>query len=238
MDFFNIPEWDRQGLERLVRYCARPPLSLERLGRLDDDHLVYRLRKPTVDGRTELILTPLQLLDRLAYLVTPPRVHKHRYCGVLAPNARLRKAVTASAGPAGAVLQVLEEARRKMGLDEPEAEDDGPRPLSSDESERRSLPGKIAARCWALLLARIFEYLPLVCPRCGEPMRLIAFILDPPVVERILGHIGEPTDAPAVLPARSPPQGELSFDAGVEAVAGAEAWPEIDQTGGGGDGWG
>ncbi len=107
----TISEWDRQGLERLVRYCARPPLSLERLGRLDDDHLVYRLRKPTVDGRTELILTPLQLLDRLAYLVTPPRVHKHRYCGVLAPNARLRKAVTATAGPAGAVLQVLEEAR-------------------------------------------------------------------------------------------------------------------------------
>jgi hypothetical protein len=146
--------------------------------------------------------------------------------------------VTATAGPAGATFQVLEEARRKMGLDEPEAEDDRPRPLSSDESERRSLPGKIAARCWALLLARIFEYLPLVCPRCGEPMRLIAFILDPPVVERILGHIGEPTDAPAVLPARSPPQGELSFDAGDEAVAGVEAWPEIDQAGGGGDGWG
>jgi hypothetical protein len=58
----------------------------------------------------------------------------------------------------GVTLQVLEEARRKMGLAEAEAEDDGPRPLSSDEGERRSLPGKIAARCWALLLARIFEY--------------------------------------------------------------------------------
>jgi len=42
------------GLERLVRYCVRPPLSQERLGRLNDDHLVYRLRKPTLDGRTEL----------------------------------------------------------------------------------------------------------------------------------------------------------------------------------------
>ncbi|MEZ4386194.1 MAG: hypothetical protein R3D98_01200 [Candidatus Krumholzibacteriia bacterium] len=113
---------------------------------------------------------------------------------MLAPNAKLRKAVTATAGPAGATLQVLQEARQKMGLAEAEAGDDGPRPLSSDEGERRSLPGKIAARCWALLLARIFEYLPLVCPRCGESMRLIAFILDPSVVERILGHIGEPTE--------------------------------------------
>jgi hypothetical protein len=162
-------------------------------------------------------------------------VHKHRYCGVLAPNARLRQAVTATAGPAGATLQILEQAREKMGLAEAETADTGPRPLSSDESEQRSLPGRIAAHCWALLLARIFEYLPLVCPRCGSPMRLIAFILDPPQVERILVHIGEPTEAPAVLSARSPPQGELSFGL-VDGEPDAEAWPEIDQTGGG-DGW-
>ena len=86
----TIPDWDRQGLERLVRYCARPPMSQERLGRLNDETLVYHLRKPTLDGRTELILTPLELLDRLSKLVTPPRIHKHRYCGVLAPNAPAR----------------------------------------------------------------------------------------------------------------------------------------------------
>jgi len=33
-------------------------------------------------------------LEWLAHLVTPPRIHKHRYCGVLAPNAKLRRAVT------------------------------------------------------------------------------------------------------------------------------------------------
>ncbi len=149
-----------------MRHCARPPLAQERLGRLDDEHLVYHLRKPTVDGRTELILTPLELLDRLAQLVAPPRQHKHRYCGVLAPNAKLRAAVTATAGPAGAVLQVLEEAREKMGLGEPEptSSDAGAGVLSSDEGEPRSAVGRIAARCWALLLARIYECLPLSCP--------------------------------------------------------------------------
>ncbi|HEX9870728.1 MAG TPA: transposase [Candidatus Tectomicrobia bacterium] len=53
----HLPAWDRQGLERLVRYCARPPLSQERLGRLNAESLVYSLRKPTLDGRTELILS-------------------------------------------------------------------------------------------------------------------------------------------------------------------------------------
>ena len=68
---------------------------------------------------------------------------------------------------------------------------------------------RAAARCWALLLARIFECLPLRCPRCGQPMRIIAFILDRPVIERILTHLELPTEPPAVLPARSPPQFEL-----------------------------
>jgi len=90
----------RHGLECMVRYCARPLLTQERLGRLNDELLMYRLRRPTLDGRTELTLTPLELTDRLAHLVTPPRIHKHRYCGALALNAKLRRAVTTSAGPA------------------------------------------------------------------------------------------------------------------------------------------
>jgi hypothetical protein len=46
----------------------------------------------------------LELLDRLAHLVTPPRLHKHWYCGLLVPNAKLRRAVTATAGPAVAMI--------------------------------------------------------------------------------------------------------------------------------------
>jgi hypothetical protein len=79
----RIAEWDRQGLERLVRYCARPPLSAERLEQLNESTLVYHLRKPTLDSHTELILKPVELLERLSQLITPPRIHKHRYCGVL-----------------------------------------------------------------------------------------------------------------------------------------------------------
>ena len=44
------------------------------------------------------VLTPLELIQRLAALIPPPRRHRHRDCGVLAPNAPLRSAVTALAG--------------------------------------------------------------------------------------------------------------------------------------------
>ncbi len=146
---------------------------------------------------------------------------------MLAPNAALREAVTASAGPAEATLQLLEQARASMGL--PSAS-----PAETNPSSPLSNLRRAAARCWALLLVRIHECLPLRCPKCGEPMRIIAFVLDRPPVERILEHIGEPTQPPVVLPARSPPQLALGFD---QTIATAE-WPEMDQTAGQkADGW-
>lgn len=48
----------------------------------------------------ELTLTPLELIDRIAALVPPPRTHRHRYFGVLAPNSPLRAVVTAMAASA------------------------------------------------------------------------------------------------------------------------------------------
>jgi hypothetical protein len=44
---------DREGLERLCRYCARPPFSLERLSILADGCVVYRL--PESHAATELL---------------------------------------------------------------------------------------------------------------------------------------------------------------------------------------
>jgi hypothetical protein len=59
-------------------------------------------------------------------------------------------------------------------------------------------------------------------------MRIITFILDRRVIERILDHIGEPTAMPPVSPALPPPQGEMDFDQGV----GLAEWPDMDQTAG------
>ena len=86
---------DRAGLERLLRYCARPTFALERLQAAGPDRVVYRLPKSAIDGRTELVLTPLEFLEPIAALIPPPRRHRHRYHGVLAPNSTLRQTVTA-----------------------------------------------------------------------------------------------------------------------------------------------
>ncbi len=81
---------DRPGLERLLRYCARPAFALERWREIDAEHLVYESVKPGPGGSVSLMLTPLELIERLAALIPPPRRHRHRYYGVLAPNALLQ----------------------------------------------------------------------------------------------------------------------------------------------------
>ena len=76
----------RTGLEWLARYCARPVFASERLSwAREGERLRYRLPKPRADGQTVFELTPFELLDRLAVLIPPPRRHRHRYHGVLAP---------------------------------------------------------------------------------------------------------------------------------------------------------
>jgi hypothetical protein len=66
---------------------------------------------------------------------------------------------------------------------------------------------------WALLLARICEVFPLLCPKCGAEMRMIAFITEAPAARQILAHLGEPTSPPRLAPARGPPLWEMP-DAG------------------------
>ena len=59
---------------------------------------------------------------------------------------------------------MLQEARQKMELPEPETAAAQPQTSPSGKDEPRSAIARAGARCWALLLTRIYECLPLCCP--------------------------------------------------------------------------
>ena len=46
-----------------------------------------------------------------------------------------------------------------------------------------------AKHAWARLIKQVYEVDLLVCPRCAGPMRIIAFIEQPAVIEKILRHL-------------------------------------------------
>jgi hypothetical protein len=71
-----------------------------------------------------------------------------------------------------------------------------------------------------VLIARIYEVLPLLCPICGGQMRLIAFITHSADIRQILDHIGVESEPPHITPARGPPLwddcGDAQMGEGVE----------------------
>jgi hypothetical protein len=176
---------DRDGLERLARYGARPPFAHQRLRLTASGQVAYRLRRPWFTGQTELVLTPVAFLRRLAALIPPPRQNQTRYHGVFAAHAKLRAAVTAlvpgNLGPAPA----------------PHAHHAAP------TKPARPHPSRLP---WAELYRRVFRDDLLVCPRCTGRMRVLAAITDPAVVAAILTHLGLPTEPPPIAAARAPPQ--------------------------------
>jgi hypothetical protein len=72
---------DRAGLERLCQYLLRPPLAQGRLERLADGRVLYTLTHPWSDGTRQLLLHPLELLEKLAVLVPRPRINLLLYHG-------------------------------------------------------------------------------------------------------------------------------------------------------------
>ena len=80
---------NRKGLERLCRYIARPPLAKDRLERLDDGDYRLKLKTAWSDGTTSLKLSGLEVMERLAALVPPPRVNQVHYHRLFGPRSKM-----------------------------------------------------------------------------------------------------------------------------------------------------
>ena len=91
----------------------------------------------------------------------------------------------------------------------------------------RASPVATARYPWAALIARLFLTLPLVCPRCGADMRIIAFVTETAPMRRILKHVGEPAEPPRIASARGPPAwDDPPVDLGPDWEALAQPSPE------------
>ena len=84
-----------------------------------------------------------------------------------------------------------------------------PLPVAAVNSEDPPPRRAASHYLWAMLLARIYETLPLVCPLCQSPMRIIAFITEGSSVRKILDNLCESAQPPRIAPARGPPLWEL-----------------------------
>jgi hypothetical protein len=70
-------------------------------------------------------------------------------------------------------------------------------------------------RSWARLIKKVYEADPLICPRCGGPLKIISLIDSAPVIESILRHLKR-RDSPERPP---PPAPERSIHYDPEVIA-------------------
>jgi len=179
---------------RTQTLVIRPPLAAGKLQEIDDDTLAFTLKTPWSDGTTHLLLSPLELIEKLAALVPPPRLNLVRYHGVLAPNAAAREHIVPGPCP--------------VDTDEDGCGcccshgDHAPTPEPSKPTYRLS---------WARLLARVFRIDVTVCPHCGGTMKIIAALTEPSAIRAYLDGVGLDSHPPPVAPARPQPQTEFEY---------------------------
>jgi hypothetical protein len=184
---------DRNALERLCRYVARPPVANERLSILADGRVRYELKRTWADGTKAIVLEPLDLIARLCALVPPPWFNLTRYNGVLAPGSALRHEV---------VLRDTGRTSREHQVCMLEKE-----PVPTPVSRPHTNPTP-ARHPWAYLLKRTFRVDVTICPRCAGALRLVEIATEPMSIHRLLVRAGL---APMPPPVPPPLGGQLSL---------------------------
>jgi hypothetical protein len=210
----------REERELLLRYCARPPLSLERLSVTPGGQVAYALKRP-IRGATHRLLSPLDFLARLTALIPPPRHPLIRFFGVVAPHSSWRKEVTPATRPAPAAV-CADSAVRPHAEPAPRADVRRPqltaRDLAPGEPERPSSLRWVSTPLdWATLLRRAYDIDSLACP-CGGRLRFLELLDEPDEARAQLRARGLPADPhtprqrpPAEVPVDLPPDDD--FDA-------------------------
>ena len=115
----------------------------------------------------------MELLEKLAALVPPPRFHLLRYHGVLAPRARARDRIV----PAQPVAE----------------------PSAADASTSAAACGH-RLRWATLLVARVFSSDLSECAACGGRLRIVAALTDPTSIRTCLEGVGLPAMPPPRAP--------------------------------------
>ena len=163
---------DQPAVERLARYIMRPPISLDRMSWDGEGEVRYRRKGghegPGLRDGVEETFDAAEFLARVIMHIPEPRRHLVRYYGWYSNVSR--------------------GGRRKAEAEVERVAEVGVAGASRDDRDR-TRDARSLRRTWAQLLKRIYEVDPLVCPSCGAEMKVIAFIVDHAVVDKILRHL-------------------------------------------------
>ena len=149
------------SLQAQGRYVTRPALAMDALRTLDDGYLALQTPPDPRTGATLVVLDPLEWIHRITAHIPDPGRHCQRFYGAYSNRSRI-----VSSG----------------------AQETGDQAAKTPEERDNADFSREARSTWARLVRKIFEADPLTCGTCGARMRIVSFITEPRVVDRILRH--------------------------------------------------
>jgi hypothetical protein len=175
--FDNEPE----RLEKLASYLTRAPIKFGSITETPEGRVSVTTPIHPLTGNTVLLLDPLDWIHAICQQIPDRAQHLTRYYG--AYSNRTREALFQNNSSR----------------------------ISSPQLEQLTTTGgktsKPSRANWARLIRKVFEVDPLLCPKCGSEMKIIAVLTDPKVVDRIIRHLDKNAGTP-----RSPPSLSIQLD--------------------------
>ena len=165
----RIAQGERQGLESLLQYMERAPVSLQRLTCLDNGEVLYRGNFHPGFGRDYQLVSGLEFLAMLvAHIALRYECRIHCY---------------------GAISTTI---RRQLGWIKKDETPQAPKDVVFVEEEDSEF-AKVRRKNWARLIAKVWLEDPSLCASCGKEMRVVSALTSPhqdDVIERILKSRG------------------------------------------------
>ncbi|HOX58374.1 MAG TPA: transposase [Verrucomicrobiota bacterium] len=163
-----VPPEAKADLEDLAQYILRNPFSVEKMTlESPTDMVIYRSRLNAKINRNFEVFTPTDFLAAITQHIPDKGAQMVRYYGWYSNKMR---------------------GVRQRGLP--------PELVFHRPGVSPPPPLKLPSKRWRDLILRVWHVDPLRCPVCQNPMRVIAVIDDPRVVEKILRHLGAWHDPP------------------------------------------
>ncbi len=159
---------DSPSRERLASYLVHAPFALARLHYDRDSGVVTYDPRATqrsfMNSDAPQRLSPLDALAALTAFIPEKGLQLVRYYGYYSNKCRGQ--------------------RRRQNLPAPAAGESANPDDSATDSFRR-----LCRRAWARLIRKVYFADPLTCRKCGGRLRIISFIENPGVIEKILKHL-------------------------------------------------
>ena len=224
----RVPSYERDDMERLAQYIIRNPFSVEKMkvnlgaslkqkgstpraagagilppvakghGEAQEREgvIIYRSEMNEKIHRNFEVFSPCDFIATITQHIPDKSFQLVRYYGWYSNKMRGQRAKREAAA---AQAEAPSNAVEVTSLLPP----DGREGWQVNVSEYD--PPRIPSAKWRELIKKVWEADPLLCPRCGKEMRIVALIDQREVIERILRHLGLWQQGVQVVPATGPP---------------------------------